>query len=62
MHPEIYNSNIPFEEKIFLQGLLDNKFKSNFKALIQDIMDYAILPEVEEYERAADIRDYLKTI
>lgn len=60
MHPEIYNSNIPFEEKIRLQDILDWKHKGNFKALLQDIMDYAILPEVEEYERAAEIRDYLK--
>ena len=60
MHPEIYNSNIPFEEKIRLQELLDSKFQGNFKALLQDIMEYAILPEVEEYERAAEIRDYLK--
>lgn len=60
MHPEIYNSNIPFEEKIRLQNILDWKHRGNFKALLQDIMDYAILPEIEEYERAAEIRDYLK--
>lgn len=59
MHPQIYNSNIPFEEKIRLQDILDWKHKGDFKALLQDIMEYAILPEVEEYERAAKIRDYL---
>lgn len=60
MHPEIYNSNIPFKEKIQLQNILDWKHKGDFKALLQDIMNYAILPEIEEYERAAEIRDYLK--
>ena len=59
IHPEIYNSNIPFEEKIQLQGILDWKYQGDFKALLQDIMEYAILPEIEEYERAAEIRDYL---
>jgi hypothetical protein len=60
LHPEIYNSDIPFEEKIRLQDILDRKHNGNFKTLLQDIMEYAILPEVEEYERAAEIRDYLK--
>jgi hypothetical protein len=60
LHPKIYNSDIPFEEKIRLQDILDRKHNGNFKALLQDIMEYAILPEVEEYERAAEIRDYLK--
>jgi hypothetical protein len=60
LHSEIYNSDIPFEEKIRLQDILDRKHNGNFKALLQDIMEYAILPEVEEYERAAEIRDYLK--
>jgi len=26
------------------------------------MMEYAILPEVEDYENAAEIRDYLKEI
>lgn len=60
MHPEIYNSNISFEQKTWLQDHLDSKHKGDFKALLRDIMEYAILPEVEEYERAAEIRDYLK--
>ena len=59
MHPEVYNSNIPFEEKIKLQGILDQKHKGNLKSLLQDILEYAILSDVEEYEKAAEIRDYL---
>lgn len=62
IHPEIYNSNIPFAEKIWLQDILDWKHKGDFRALLQDIMDYLILPEVEEYEKAAEIRDYLKEL
>ena len=62
MHPEIYNSNIPFEQKIWLQDHLDSKHKGEFKALLHDMMEYAILAEVEDYENAAEIRDYLKEI
>jgi len=62
MHPEIYNSNIPFEQKIWLQNHLDSKHKGDFKALLHDMMEYAILPEVEDYENAAIIRDELKQI
>jgi protein-arginine kinase activator protein McsA len=62
MHPEIYNSNIPFEQKIRLQDHLDSKHKGDFEALLHDMMEYAILPEVEDYENAAEIRDYLKEI
>lgn len=60
MHPEIYNSNIPFDQKILLQDHLDNKFEGDFKKLLADMMKYAILPEVEDYENAAIIRDELK--
>lgn len=60
IHPEIYNSNIPFKEKLQLQDILDWKYQGNFKALLQGIMDWAVLPDVEEYEKAAEIRDYLK--
>jgi hypothetical protein len=60
MHPEIYNSNIPFDQKIQLQNLLHDKFNGDFKKLLVDMMKYAILPEVEDYENAAIIRDELK--
>ena len=62
MHPEIYNSNIPFDQKIQLQNILHDKFNGDFKKLLVDIMEYAILPEVEDYENAAIIRDELKKI
>ena len=58
MHPEIYNSNLDWELKVFLQNKL-NSLGGNFHNLLNDIMDYSILPEVEDYEKAAIIRDYL---
>jgi protein-arginine kinase activator protein McsA len=61
MHPEIYNSNIPMHQKLWLQERLEY-FKGNFDKLLEDIEKYAILPEIEEYEKAAIIRDYRKTI
>ena len=60
MHPEIYNSNISFDQKIQLQNLLHDQFNGDFKKLLVDMMKYAILPEVEDYENAAIIRDELK--
>ena len=36
MHPEIYNSNLPFEEKIQLQDILDRKHNGNFRALLEE--------------------------
>jgi len=60
MHPEIYNSNISFDQKIQLQNLLHDQFNGDFKKLLVDMMEYAILPEVEDYENAAIIRDELK--
>jgi protein-arginine kinase activator protein McsA len=59
MHPEIYNSNLDLELKLFLQDKL-NELGGNFNDLLNDFMDYAILPEVEDYENAAIIRDYIK--
>jgi len=60
MHPEIYNSNLPMVQKIFLQEQLEY-FGGDFDALLEDIEKYAILPDVEDYENAAVIRDYRKT-
>jgi hypothetical protein len=59
MHEEIYNSNLDWDLKLFLQSKLD-KFEGNFDKLMEDILQYSILPEVEDYENAAVIRDYLK--
>lgn len=57
MHPEIYNSNISMDEKLFLQNQLD-KFGGDFDKLLEDIEKYAILSDVEDYEAATKIRDY----
>lgn len=57
MHPEIYNSNISMDEKLFLQNQLE-KFGGDFDKLLEDIEKYAILSDVEDYENAAKIRDY----
>ena len=57
IHPEIYNSNMPMDEKLLLQNQLD-KLGGDFDKLLEDIEKYAILPEIEEYELAAEIRDY----
>jgi hypothetical protein len=62
MHPEIYNSNIPWEQKLFLQDQLKYKHNGNYANLLQDMLEYALLPDVEDYENAAEIRDYLKEI
>lgn len=60
MHPEIYNSNILWEQKLFLQDQLTHKHKGDFAALLQDMLEYSLLPDVEDYENAVEIRDYLK--
>jgi hypothetical protein len=49
MHPEIYNSNISMDEKLFLQNQLE-KFGGDFDKLLQDMEKYAALPDVEDYE------------
>ena len=61
LHLEIYNSNLSMQQKLWLQERLEY-FKGNFDKLLEDIEKYAILPEIEEYEKAAIIRDYRKTI
>ena len=61
MHPEIYNSNLPMDQKLFLQQQL-KYFKGDFDRLLEDIEKYSVLPEVEDYEKAILIRDYRKTI
>ena len=59
MHPEIYNSNIPIDQKLFLQNQLE-KFGGDFNKLLEDMEKYAIFTDVEDYENAAKIRDYRK--
>ena len=62
MHPEVYNSNIPWEQKLFLQDQLEYKHDGDFIALLHDMLEYTLLPDVEDYENAVEIRDYLKEI
>ena len=57
MHPEIYNSNLSMDEKLFFQNQLD-KFGGDFDKLLEDIEKYATLSDVEDYETASKIRDY----
>ena len=57
-HPIIAESKLSIDDKLDLQYLLEHKFGGNFRALIEDILAYAI--EVEEYEMAAIIRDELQ--
>jgi hypothetical protein len=59
-HPIIRDSKLSIDDKLNLQYLLEYKFNGDFRALIEDILAYAI--EVEEYELAAIIRDELKEI
>jgi hypothetical protein len=49
---------LSIDDKLDLQYLLEHKFGGNFRALIEDVLIYAI--EVEEYELAAIIRDELQ--
>jgi hypothetical protein len=57
-HPIIRDSRLSIGDKLHLQELLDNKFKGDFRALIQDMLEYAVM--MEEYEFAAIIRDELQ--
>jgi hypothetical protein len=61
MHPEIYNSSIAMDQKIFLQEQLEY-LGGNFDSLLEDMEKYAILSDIEDYENAAIIRDYRKSI
>lgn len=56
-HPTIAESKLSIDDKIGLQHSLETKFNGDFRALIEDMMKYAI--EAEEYEMAAVIRDEL---
>lgn len=62
MHPEIYNSNLQWEQKLLLQNQLEHKHKGDFIALLTDILEYALLPDIEDYESAIEIRDYIKEV
>ena len=61
LHPEIYNSSLPLDQKLFLQDRLDNEFEGDFTKLLEDIMWYSA-NEVEDYEKCILIRDYIKEL
>lgn len=56
-HPIIRDSKLCIDDKLAFQFLLETEFNNDFRALIDDILQYAI--ENEEYEMAAIIRDEL---
>jgi hypothetical protein len=57
-HPIIRDSRLHIDDKLDLQYALDTRFGGDFRALIEDILKYAV--EMEEYELAAIIRDELQ--
>ena len=58
-HSEIeLATNISFEQKKNLQYMLEVDFNGNFSEMLKDMLKYAV--DVEEYESAAEIRDYLE--
>jgi hypothetical protein len=56
-YPIIRDSKLDIDDKIRLQRILDDAFDGDFRALIEDMLQYAI--ENEEYELAVVIRDEL---
>ena len=58
LHPVIQESQLPQKTKEFLQYLLEDEFNSDFNLLLENMMEHAVGDE--EYELAAEIRDYLK--
>ena len=60
MHPQIYRAyTIPFEQRIELQCILELQHNGDFLSLMKSIMEYCVLPDIEEYEKAAEVRDWL---
>jgi hypothetical protein len=59
-HPIIRDSKLAIDDKLYLQDALDNIFKGDFRALIDNMLEHAL--EMEEYEVAIVIRDELDKI
>ena len=57
LHPAIQHSITSAKDKLYLQYLLEEEFGGDINLLLEDIQKFAI--DVEEYEVAATIRDYL---
>ena len=53
----IHHSITSAKDKLYLQYLLEEEFEGDINLLLGDIQKFAV--DVEEYEVAATIRDYL---
>ena len=58
LDPIIEASNLPPESKQIINHLLMEEFGGNWDLLLKDMEEHAVSDE--EYELAAEIRDYLK--
>jgi excinuclease UvrABC helicase subunit UvrB len=57
LHPIIQESRLPQETKEILQEILEDDFDNDLNLLLESMMEHAV--DDEEYELAAEIRDYL---
>jgi hypothetical protein len=57
LHPAIAKSSLSAKNKCYLQYALEEDFNNDMELLLEDIQRHAV--EMEEYELAAEIRDYL---
>ncbi len=57
LHPAIANSSLNGKNKCYLQYSLEEDFDNDMELLLEAIQQQAV--EMEEYELAAEIRDYL---
>jgi hypothetical protein len=58
LHPIIQESRLPQYTKEILQEILEEDFDGDWNLLLESMMEHAVGDE--EYELAAEIRDYLK--
>jgi len=58
LHPVIQESRLLQETKEILQEILEEDFNDDWNLLLESMMEHAVGDE--EYELAAEIRDYLK--
>jgi hypothetical protein len=57
LHPIIQESRLSQETKEILQEILEDDFDNDWNLLLESMMEHAVGDE--EYELAAEIRDYL---
>ena len=57
LHTIIQETRLPQETKEILQEILDEDFDNDWNLLLESMMEHAVGDE--EYELAAEIRDYL---